>query len=232
MKNLTDLFCKYEDQDIYVITGGPSLNYIDKSFFEGKVVIGVNDIFRYFRCDYVVVKDCMEEPRFPRLTEELKEKDIPLIYSEYHKGHRSEGLNEIDNPNSYMFKHNPREEGRDFIDEISELEGDEILVSRSTITSAIHLSAYMGAKNIILCGHDGGEIDGEQYYKGYVKEDWKSASNWSGLKDFLVKAEQETMILKEVLKNQGIVVCSLNPFINLRLEGNKFDTYTISEYKV
>ena len=140
--------------------------------------------------------------------------------------------NEIDNPNSYMFKHNPREEGRDFIDEISELEGDEILVSRSTITSAIHLAAYMGAKNIILCGHDGGEIDGEQYYKGYVKEDWKSASNWSGLKDFLVKAEQETMILKEVLKNQGIVVCSLNPFINLRLEGNKFDTYTISEYKV
>ena len=128
MKNLTDLFCKYEDQDIYVITGGPSLNYIDKSFFEGKVVIGVNDIFRYFRCDYVVVKDCMEEPRFTRLTEELKEKDIPLIYSEYHKGHRSEGLNEIDNPNSYMFKHNPREEGRDFIDEISELEGDEILV--------------------------------------------------------------------------------------------------------
>lgn len=226
MKDFKSLHNIYKDKDIYVISGGPSLNYIDRSFFENKIVLGVNDIFRYFDCDYVVVKDCNEEPRFTRLVQELKEKDIPLIYSQYYKGYRSNGLNKVDNPNSYMFKHNPRD--NDFDYEFSQLNIDEeILVSRSTVTTAIHIAYYMGAKNIILCGHDGGEIDGQMYYHEYVQKDWKSASNWDGIKGFLSKMENETISLKQLLNYSGVNVCSLNPFINLRLEGKKFETYKV-----
>lgn len=226
MKDFNLLKDIYKDKDIYVISGGPSLNHIDKSFFENKIVLGVNDIFRYFHCDYVVVKDCNEEPRFTRLVQELKEKDIPLIYSQYYKGRRSEGLNKVDNPNSYMFRHNSRDNNFDY--ELAELNIDEeILVSRSTVTTAIHIAYYMGAKNIILCGHDGGEIDGQMYYHEYVQKDWKSASNWNGIKGFLSNMEKETISLKQLLNFNGVNVCSLNPFINLRLEGTKFETYKV-----
>ena len=108
MKDFGSLKNIYKDKDIYVVSGVPSLNHIDKSFFDNKIVLGVNDIFRYFECDYVVVKDCNEEPRFTRLVEELKEKDIPLIYSQYYKGYEDKGVNNCNNPNSYMFTHNPR----------------------------------------------------------------------------------------------------------------------------
>ena len=66
MKDFGSLKNIYKDKDIYVVSGGPSLNHIDKSFFDNKIVLGVNDIFRYFECDYVVVKDCNEEPRITR----------------------------------------------------------------------------------------------------------------------------------------------------------------------
>ena len=223
MKEFKNLHNKYLDKDIYVVSGGPSLNHIDKSFFDNKIVLGVNDIFRYFKCDYVVVKDCNEEPRFTTLVKELEEKDIRLIYSQYYKGYKEKGINKCTNPNSYIFKHNPREQH--FDTEISNLKDDEMIVSRSTVTTAIHIAAYMGAKNIILCGHDGCEIDGKMYYDEYVKKDWKSASNWDGIKGFLSNMERETIILKQALNSQGINVCSMNPFINLRLEGTKFETY-------
>jgi hypothetical protein len=47
---------------------------------------------------------------------------------------------------------------------------DQLLVSHSTITSGIHLAAYMGAKNIILMGHDCGTIDGNLNFDGYHTE--------------------------------------------------------------
>jgi|TARA_B100000131_G_scaffold322907_1_gene378690 hypothetical protein len=226
MKDFGSLKNIHKDKDIYVVSGGPSLNHIDKSFFDNKIVLGVNDIFRYFECDYVVVKDCNEEPRFTRLVEELKEKDIPLIYSQYYKGYEDKGVNNCNNPNSYMFTHNPRK--KDFDMELMELDIDEeIIVSRSTVTTAVHIAYYMGAKNIILCGHDGGEIDGKMYYHEYVEKDWTSASNWDGIKGFLNNMERETIALKQLLNFHEVNICSLNPFINLRLEGTKFETYKI-----
>ena len=38
----------------------------------------------------------------------------------------------------------------------------------------------MGAKNIMLCGHDCGRLDGNLYYEGYMESDWISSENWSG----------------------------------------------------
>ena len=160
------------------------------------------------------------------MVEELKEKDIPLIYSQYYKGYEDKGVNNCNNPNSYMFTHNPRK--KDFDMELMELDIDEeIIVSRSTVTTAVHIAYYMGAKNIILCGHDGGEIDGKRYYHEYVEKDWTSASNWDGIKGCLNNMERETIALKQLLNFHEVNICSLNPFINLRLEGTKFETYKI-----
>jgi len=63
-------------------------------------------------------------------------------------------------------------------------DSDKIVVSYSTITSAMHLAAYMGAKNIFLCGHDCCEIQGKAWVDGYydnikpVHEDQQGYVGW------------------------------------------------------
>jgi hypothetical protein len=101
---------------------------------------------------------------------------------------------------------------------------EHLVVSYSTITTAIHLAAYMGAKNIILIGHDCGIIDGEPNFKGYHNDSTYKISWKQGKKDYinwLSNIEQHTITLKQLLAKQyNANVVSMNPFINLWLEGH------------
>ena len=144
------------------------------------------------------------------------------IYSEYYKGHSNLEKNIVQHDNSYCFSHNPRKEGVWLKDEIPNLQEDDIIVSRSTVTTLMHVAAYMGAKNIILCGHDCGKINNNLYTKGYIENDWNLA-NWSGINTFINKLENESILVREYLKNKyDVNIHSINPFLNLRLEGNEF----------
>ena len=91
-KPLTELKNKYNNQDIWIVLAGSSMDYISQEFFENKIVLGVNQVYKHYKCDYVIMKDCMETPRYTRSIEQLQSKNIPLIYSEYYKG---ESLNHI-----------------------------------------------------------------------------------------------------------------------------------------
>ena len=170
------------------------------------------------------MKDCLEEPRFPRSIRELNELNIPLIYSEYYKGHADKQKNIVDHDNAYCFSHNPRTNGVWLKDEIPNLLEDDIIVSRSTVTTLMHIAAHMGAKNIILCGHDCGKLDDNLYTTGYLEKDWTSAGNWDGINSFLGKLEDESILVRKYLQNRyNVNIHSINPFLNLGLEGHKFE---------
>jgi len=47
----------HEGKDIWIIAAGPSMNYVDNSFFVNKITIGVNRVAMKFDCDYLVAKD-------------------------------------------------------------------------------------------------------------------------------------------------------------------------------
>ena len=101
---------------------------------------------------------------------------------------------------------------------------DDIIVSYSSITSAIHLAAYMGAKNVVLCGHDCGTIDGQVTIKDYYKNIRPVQGNLRGYNHWLTnQIEGHTIALKSKLKEiYGTNVYSLNPFVNIGLEGHKY----------
>ena len=217
-KSIKELKNKHKYQDIWVISAGSSMDYVPKSLFNNKTTIGVNDMIKYFKCDYLVMKDCMK-PKFKGAVDYSDEFNIPLIFSKYHEGKSLSSLNKIKNQNSYIFEHNPKL--KPFLDEIKELKEDEIVNSRSTITSAIHIAAYMGAKNIILCGHDCGVINGNLYYKKYLPG---GKHPWSGIEHAISKYEDQTAITRDYLKEKyNCNVVSLNPFINFDLEGNQYN---------
>ena len=162
---------------------------------------------------------------------QIEAKDEESAIEEYKGYHSKENCpwdpqggekNVVEHKNAYMFKHNPRK--KSYEEELNELKEDEIIVSKSTCTSLIHLAAYMGAKNLILCGHDCGKIDGNLYYDGYMEKDWISAGNWSGINTFLRKCEKESQVVRKYIKDKyNCNIHSLNPFLNLSLEGHKFE---------
>lgn len=220
-KNIKELKNKHQGQDIWVILAGSSMDYVSSSFFDNKTVMGLNHVYKHYPCDYIMMKDCMEEPRFPRSIEKLNSMNIPLIFSNHFMGHRSKPNNLPKHNNAYMFEHNPRVDN--LKTELKKLNDNEIVVSRSSVTSLVHIAAYMGAKNIILCGHDCGTLDENLYYEGYIEEDWISSGNWSGINNWMSRIEAESQTVRTFLMEKyNCNIHSLNPFLNLGLEGHEY----------
>ena len=219
----------HQGKDIWVLGAGSSLNHVSKSFFDSsKIVIGVNRICKFFRCDYVVSKDPVG---FDEIRESVK--DSKVILSEWKFGdppswkHLANPhpcleptLNSL-NGDFYYFTH-PTKAGQKPLLEV--IGSEDIVVSHSTITSAIHMAAYMGAKNIILCGHDCGSLDGEVNVKNYYEKICPNQGDTEGYVHFVSKQiEEHTIQVKEKIYDvYGVPIYSLNPFVNFGLEGHEY----------
>lgn len=207
----------HKGKDIWVVAAGPSMNYVDPGFFDkNKIVIGVNRISNFFKCDYTVNKD---HRGFEELKENLNETKV--ILSQWRHGNPGTQENTID-CDFYFFTHPSKPEEQPDLDVIGT---DDIVVSWSTITSALHLAAYMGAKNILICGHDCGALNGEITVKDYYKNLNPDQGNIDVYHTWLkTSIEDHTIKVKEKIKEiYGTNIYSLNPFINLALEGNKYE---------
>ena len=221
MKDFKELKNIHKGKDIWCIAAGSSMDFIDPSFFEGKIVIGQNQVYKKYPCTYVVMKDLNEHPRFSRSVNEIKKLSIPLIYSQYHAGHYAAGKNKTDYENSYMFHHNDNRGG---IKEALKVIGtDEMAVVRSTITSIMNIASYMGAKNIMVCGVDCGKINDNLYFKGYTEKDWTSGANWGSIEGWLEGTSDPNLTIRDTVKETyKCNIHSLNPFMNFKLDNNEF----------
>ena len=219
MKNIAPLKNIHKDEDIYIIASGASIDYIDDSFFDNKILIGVNQIYKRLDCDYIVRKEV-------KFLKESLDSGAKVIVSEYDSGNLNSGesklnTNKLIHDNLYYFEH--LDNLHDRVD-TSVIGTDKIVVSFSTMTSAIHIAAYMGAKNIILVGHDCGSINGKMtcdgYYKSIKDTPWQ---NWDQYRNWLKIIESQSVIVKNKIKEiYGTNTVSINPFVSLNLENNIF----------
>lgn len=219
MKSITNLKNINYGDDVYIIGSGPSLDHINPNFFDNKITIGVNQVYKKVKCDYIVRKEASH------ITQSI-ESGATVICSlwdsgDITKGKRKKNTDFHPNLDFYVFEHL---ENRHKSIDYSILGTDKIIVSYSTITSAIHIAAYMGAKNIILIGHDCGTLNDKHVISGYYdsisETPWK---NWNEYVKWLSEIEAQTIEVKDRLsKHYGCNILSLNPFINYNLEGNKF----------
>jgi hypothetical protein len=225
-RQITELKNIHKDKDIWIICAGSSMNYVEPNFFDNKITIGLNQVYRHFPCDYIAMTDLKESSRFDASVEELKNSKIKLLFSKYSHGCYKDGESKPEPcDNFYVWNHNDncnykKEDGTLDMDVIGT---DKIVSIRSTVTSAMNISAYMGAKNIIICGADNGSVNGKSYYDGYVEDHWISAKNndgWlGGIRDLNLQVREK---IKEVY---GCNIYSLNPFWNFGLEGNEYKQF-------
>jgi len=217
--NVKELKNIHTGADIWILAAGPSLNYVKNDFFDNKVTIGVNRVCNFFTCDYVVAKDGRG---FGKIKESLNGKDTKIVLSQHESGNLWQPKNSLDIPH-YTFEHPPKPAEAPDLDCIRNKE-DKIVVSYSTITSAIHLAAYMGAKNIIICGHDCGTIDNKSTIDEYYSEIKPHQGSVQGYVNWLSEIENHTTAVSQVLMDTyGVNIHSLNPFINFNLEGHSYN---------
>jgi hypothetical protein len=225
---LTEFKNKHKDEDIYILASGKSLDFIDNSFFANKIVIGINQAYKKIIPQYLIRK---EHKLLTELLKDEKLKNITHFVSAGDCGSLNlknlKYINSLDEKlkkNVCVYGHNKNV--HDNI-EIPKLTDNELYVSFSTITTGIYLAYYMGAKNIVLMGHDCGVINNESNFTGYHTNEtltvaWKSANPQQQYNNWLNVIENQTIKLKKYLNEKGINVLSINPFINFNLEGNKY----------
>lgn len=206
MENVFRLENIYLGEDIWILAAGPTMDYVSPNFFDNKVSIGLNQVYRKYHTDFLLRKEA------DGVAASLETR-IPTIVSRYDKGTYSAGLNpEAD----FVFDH--LDNGRTKVDlSVIHEASRKIVVSFSTITSAIHVAAVMGAANIILCGHDCGMLDGKSRFDGYPQAPQGEHFYQNWLKKIL---PQTQAVRERVEKVYWTHVYSLNPFLGLRLEGH------------
>lgn len=197
-------------KDIWVVAAGASLGYVDKEFFKNKITIGINGVYDLVQTTYLIRKERERRQR-------ALESGIPLVISEYDCGNKFRGANLLEGDYWY-FGH---EENMSTVIDLDVIGGDEkLVVSASTITSAMHLAAYMGAVNIVLVGHDCGTLDGMMNPAGY-HEPFGGEKYY---REWIREIEPQTVMVRERLQEvYGCRVYSLNPFLNFGLEGHLYE---------
>lgn len=214
----------HKQEDIYVLGAGKSLDFIDQNFFKNKISIGVNRIGIKINTNYLIIKD---KKSLDEIINNTKENQVVFVskgnFGEDNNANKDYILNNYKNKkNIIIFNH---EKNKHRVTSIPNSK-NYLVVSHSTITSAIHLAAFMGAANIILIGHDCGYLNGEIYCSGYYEKEehrkicWKNFNNYE---EWLRLIENDTINLKRLLSEKyNCNIYSLNPFINFGLENNNY----------
>ena len=163
------------DSNAVVIGSGPSLDDFNTDFLDNLrgmgTVIGVNNTAFDFPCDFNVRKSFGKEASLPNSMPnyDYKYSNCKLIISEYDCGDLNRNLRNTSIPGDYyFFTHQHNEIHWLFKSRINWPEEGEIVVSWSTMTSALHVAAELGAKNIFVIGHDlrGGNYSGYPLARG------------------------------------------------------------------
>lgn len=219
----------HKDETIYIMASGKSIDFLDSKFFVNKITIGINQCYKKYVPNYLVRKE-------HTLLKEILDLTLNTIHFVTKGNCGDDYINQSNNKFSDNLTKLLEEHKCVLVDHdenkyiIKELPSDnKLVVSRSTITTAIHLAAYMGAKYIILVGHDCGTLDGEPNFIGYHDDSTYSIAHGNEepkekYKLWLKEIEEQTIIVKQLLKEKyGCEIYSLNPFINFGLEGHKYE---------
>lgn len=216
MRRLSSFANTHQGSDIYVLGSGPSLSFVDAGFFDNKTVVATNEV--------------AERMGLYDVTETL------YTHSHYHVGSLELALNY---PNHYFFC--PNGDGghsgipQGFLDNVVYYPhvptkydfnvndawppSGGLIVGSTSSHGAMHLACLLGAANVILVGVDCGMIDGEANQEGYVSGnlDTPDPLPWLGRWEEHLRAVKDRLV-----SEYGVRIYSLNPFLNMNLEGHKW----------
>jgi len=206
---LNDLRNNAKGETVWVLGSGPSLNFIDPAFFADKTVVSTN----YSARTIGITADYVFSHYHHVALDLLLEGSIAVTLKQDTVTHKEWGLGDWEtlclvHQDSYAapgdawnpFDRNPPRP-------------DSLAYGSSSLHGAMHLAAHLGAAHIMLVGADCGTIDDKHRVDEYPVD---------GHKPWLLYNKHHQLMKAWLIAHYGVTVYSLNPFINLNLEGHTF----------
>jgi hypothetical protein len=208
LSELADLKDKHLGQTIWVLGSGNTLSFIKPEFFDDKIVVATN-----FAAKVAGVIAKYAFTHYHQDTETLIERSNYVVTLRRDTNTHQEWSSEV--PDNLIFveqdsyeapgsswnpltTHPPRK--------------DSLAYGSSSLHGAMHLAGWLGASSIVLVGADCGSLDGKDRIQDYLAGD----TPWT-------LYNQHHKLMKDwLMMEYGTEVYSLNPFINLNLEGHTF----------
>lgn len=211
--DLSDLRGLREGETAWVLGSGGTLNHLDPAFFGDKLTVSTNlgPVKFEVQPDFVF-------SHYHHISLEALELGCVVVTlaadtrtQQPWKGERPDRLVLVEQP-SYVGP-------SDRFDPNGLHRPDGTLVyGSSSIHGAMHLAAWLGAAHLVMVGADCGRLDGTSNLDGYPTLGGEGDTD-----RILSLYERDHRRMKAYLEAEyGVTVYSLNPFINLNLEGHRF----------
>jgi len=208
--NVTEIYGKHKGEDIYIIGSGSSMDFFSKKFFENKTVICLNNMYKFFPCNYML-------SHHHDIIQEAIDSGATVITSKHNISHPAHKTHNFTGE-YYFYEHN--DQGFCKVD--MENWGKMIVTAGTPVVAALQIAANMGANNVVLCGVDGGTIDKKTNYREYP------LPTQGGHPGRVQNAIEQTA---NMIRQDGVGVCCVLPFVNLTLEGHDWNYDTPSTRK-
>lgn len=230
-KHLIELKNIHADRDIYILGSGKSMDFMPLSFYDDKITIGINLLYKYYACTYIFLKDIVTARGLLEHLIPANDVGCQFITTTHHRGKAHIWKSKL---RDYYVA--PAGEWGGFIDK-NLIDTDTMVNSHSSITTAIHIAYYMGARNIILSGIDCGLLDDQSHMTGYYTNELTNQLRQDGEQVSHGKYWRKAMshpyhlmnitAMRDELAKRGCNVVSLSPFVNIGNEGHIFTTEQI-----
>lgn len=208
-----------------VVLGAGGLDYMRPSALAAFPIVSVNSSARKWGAipDFVVVKEHADEA----LPNALAFPEVPVIAARWEYGHPGSSEINIDLPNVYVFDHLPNKiEAFDAVGDWP-TDHDQLVVSMSTITTAMHFAAYAGAAVIVVVGLVCGTLAGETHFRGYGHPADPDGGQPTWMSQWLGTSERQAIgVKREITRRYGIDVVGLFPWITPELDGLAYRSTT------
>jgi hypothetical protein len=204
----------HKGETIWVLGSGATLDHVPRAFWSGLTVVAVNHVgiklgLQQF---YAVTHYHMDAAEVAEARP-----DIPVITPIIDQGGPAALAEPPGHENIHFAKTGTQAYSRFDCAEMWPKEPETLVIGPTGIHMTMHFAQYLGARSIILAGVDCGTLDGRHNFDGYSKGD-NPFSIWD---DQLPK-------VANALRAEGVTVMSLNPFVNLAIEGHSFAGPSVS----
>ena len=206
--DLSDLRNKHFGQMVWVVASDATLDYFPENFWERRCVITINE--PHVPSWYCVSKnDAGDQYLQDRIDAHPK---TQFVVSQHRYGNINHQRTNLQR--AIVFPH--RQNRVSLFDPAHDIPKDRemLLVSFSTLGSALHLAAYMGAHTCFVVGASGGEFGGKVYVGDYSQHATSSVAAQT--------SRQTQGICDELQRRYGTYFVTVLPWANMRLGGVTF----------
>jgi len=204
----------------YVLGSGPTLDPIHPSFFDDQNVVATNAVAeRLGLYERGECRKLLTHSHYHEETYELAEKYPGYMFWTPQGDRGFEGKpGRTDLNNVFHYPHKPTSFNFT-VDGAWPDNPTGLVVGSTSVHGSIHLACKFGASHVILVGVDCGMLDGKANQHGYVSGNLDSPDPMAWLARWELHLRQVTNRLQQEYE---VRIHSLNPFLNLNLEGHEW----------